>query len=479
MAMQGRDNITAGGSGAGQAQTGRDGMRLGRLPWPVSIYLFCIAVPLTFSLGPLAMSSLRLFLLVMVVPLTVQVLMGRFGRRVLPDILFPLHILWVAMALGVNNPDRMVQQVGSVGIEFLGGYMIARAYIRSPSDFLALTRRLVLLLLIFLPMSIGEALTNRAPPLDILHALPFFDSIQPVTTDQRLGLYRVQSIFNHPIHFGLFCSVVLSFCLVGMKGIYSDTRRYLSTVVITLNGFLALSSGALLAILLQLGLIVWFTIFSGIKWRWWLLIGLIALGYVTVDILSNRTPIQVFMSYATFSAHTAYWRGLIFTYGMDNVWANPLFGLGLNDWVRPSWMISGSVDNFWLVMAMRYGLPGFLILICGYLWALVCIMRRDFDSDPLLQQFRRAWVFSFIGMSFTLSTVHVWNNAYSMIFFMFGAGIWLLNAVPEVSRTNGDALLPEGMPAAREHLGYTRFPGRSAPRHGRRPANALARRSPS
>ena len=107
------------------------------------------------------------------------------------------------------------------------------------------------------------------------------------------------------------------------------------------------------------------------------------------------------MSYATFSAHTAYWRSIIFDWGMVNVWANPIFGLGLNDWVRPRYMVSGSMDNFWLVVAVRYGIPGFALLAAGYLIALWKIGRRDFDGDQLLWQFRRAWMFSFIGLTFT------------------------------------------------------------------------------
>jgi hypothetical protein len=141
------------------------------------------------------------------------------------------------------------------------------------------------------------------------------------------------------------------------------------------------------------------------------------------------------MSYATFSAHNAYWRSIIFEWGVKNLLgdagldipAAPWFGLGMNDWVRPSYMHSGSMDNFWLVIAIRYGIPGLVLLLIGYVFAIVKVMRRNFDDNFGLLQVRRAWVFTFLGLSFTLSTVFVWTNIYSFVFFVFGAGIWLIN----------------------------------------------------
>ena len=91
---------------------------------------------------------------------------------------------------------------------------------------------------------------------------------------------------------------------------------------------LSLSSGPLLSIILQLGVNAWNHILRNTQQRWWGFVGLFVLAYIMIDLLSNRTPTKVFMSYATFSAHTAYWRGLIFEYGMQNVWAHPLFGIG-------------------------------------------------------------------------------------------------------------------------------------------------------
>lgn len=402
-----------------------------KLPVPVLLYLIAVVLPIAFPLGPLAMTTLRLLLLIMVVPLMVQMLSGAYGKVLLPDILFILHMVWAVVALAVNNPDQVIQQVGSVAIEFLGGYVIGRAYIRTPEAFAALCKALVVIVLLMLPFAIFEALTGRPLIIEILNKIPGLKSLPTVTYEKRLGLERVQMVFAHPIHYGLFCSVAFSLAFVALRGISGTVWRFGTSVLVAGAGFLALSSGALLAIALQIGLISWAILFARTKKRWKLLLGLFAVAYVVVDLLSNRTPIDVLMTYATFSPYNAYWRKLVFEWGMVNVWDNPYFGIGLNDWKRPAFMAyNGSVDNFWLMAAMRYGIPGFLLLVGGYVFGIWRILLRNFDSDPMLLNFRRAWIFTFLGLSFTLCTVHIWSNIYSFTFFMFGAGMWFITAIP-------------------------------------------------
>lgn len=407
----------------------------GRLPVVVWLYLLAVVIPFGIQVGPLMLTGLRLLLMVMILPLMVRLFTGRYGRLFATDILFVLYLAWATLALLANNPGAVIEQTGSVGMEFLGGYALGRAYIRSRSDFIALCRALIWIVLVMMPFAIFETLTSRTLLLEALRALPGVRTVATVQTDGRVlfgqPLDRVQLGFAHPIHFGLFCSVTFALCFVAMKGTFSDTRRWLTGGVVAVTACLALSSAAILSVALQLGLIIWAAAFAAMQRRWWLLVGLFVLAYVVIDLLSNRTPIQVFMSYATFSAHTAYWRALIFEWGMKNVAVNPVLGLGLNDWFRPAFMHTSSIDNFWLLTAMRYGIPAFVFVTLGYVLVLVHLMRRNFDGDPVLSQLRRAWVFTFLGLSFTLCTVHIWTAIYSFTFFLLGAGVWMITAHPQ------------------------------------------------
>ena len=419
----------------------RPDLATGRLPVVVWVYLFAVVIPIGVNLGPLVLTGVRMVLIVMILPLMVQLLMGRFGKLFATDFLFIGHVLWSALALAVNNPSQVIQQTGSVGMEFLGGYVLGRAFIRSRADFMALSKVLIWFVIAMIPVALLETMTGRVLLIDILKQIPGVRTIDYAVQPDRFGLDRVQLGFGHPIHFGLFCSVTFSLCFVAMEGTFSTFRRWVTGAVIAATGFLALSSGALLAIALQFGLIIWAMMFAKFEKRWWFLVGLFVLAYIVIDLLSNRKPLDVFMSYATFSAETAYFRAQIFEWGMKNVWANPVFGIGLNDWVRPWYMYTNSVDNFWLLMAMRYGIPGFLTVTIGYTLVVVHVMRRDLSADPVLAVIRRAWVFTFLGLSFTLCTVHVWTSMYSFVFFMLGAGVWLITA-PTQEDAQTDAPAP-------------------------------------
>ena len=169
---------------------------------------------------------------------------------------------------------------------------------------------------------------------------------------------------------------------------------------------------------------------------------------------------RYFLSYATLSEETAYGRIHIFEWGMNNVWKHPFIGIGMNEWERPWWK-SASMDNFWLLATVRYGIPGFLLLAVAYLLPVWAAMRRDFYAGGPIWQFRRAWVFMQVGMILTLCTVDVWATALSFVFFLLGAGVWLVSFQPDpiVERE----LVDQGKdPARRSGIPYTRFPGRGA-----------------
>lgn len=438
---------------------------IGKLALPVKLYLIAVILPVAFHAGPLYMNLLRTVVLIFVVPLLFGLVSGRYGKLFWSDFLFMGHLGWMAVALSIHNPSIVVQNVGSVGMEFIGGYLIARAYIRDRAQFTTLCIWLSFMAMAMLPIALFETLTGRPPVIELIRSIPGITSEAIVNIEERLGLERVQGVFAHPIHFGLFCSVAFSLTYVGLEGVYSQSRRLISSIVIGLCTFLALSSGAILAMVMQAILIGWFTIFRNYDKRWWLLFWLCVAAYIVIDLLSDRSPIRVFMSYATFSAHNAYWRGIIFEWGMmniignaeNNIPASPWTGIGMNDWIRPHFMHSGSMDNFWLVLGVRFGLPGFALLAGGYLIALVIIARRKFDGDVQLLNLRRAWMFTFVGLSFTLSTVHVWTTIYSFVFFIFGAGIWMVWAKPQTSQT---AISDDGAadPAPLETTSrYTRF----------------------
>lgn len=377
------------------------------------------------------MTGPRCILIVLVIPLFIKLLMGHYGRLVWPDLLFLLYCPWAIYTLHLNNPESALSFGGSVALEFYGGYLLARAYIRTPETFAAMCRGLFFIVFLTIPFAMYEAKTGHAPIPEAINRLPFFYSFDDFYNELagiRMGLERSQVIFSHPIHYGLFCSTTFALCYTGFKNIYSTTFRYLVCLILALGVFLSLSSGALLPMVLMSGLIFWAWAWDKVASRWVIFGVWTAFCYVVVDLLSNRTPIQVFLEYATFSPHNAYWRILIFEWGMKNVWKHPLYGLGLNEWEREWFMHSTSMDNFWLLNAVRYGIPGFLLIASGFALAIWKIGLRKIEEGSVTWLFRRAWMITLVGLGLSLCTVDVWATVFSYVAFLFGSGIWLISA---------------------------------------------------
>ena len=236
--------------------------------------------------------------------------------------------------------------------------------------------------------------------------------------------------------------------------------------------FTSLSAGPLLSAMIQCGMIFW----EKITKANWKLLGILALiGYATIALLSNRSPAALLASYATFDAATAYNRILIWRIGIQNVIDFPVFGIGMNEWRRTGWTWTASVDNFWLVNAMRYGVPAFLFLVA----AIVINLRRIFANKALPEsavECRSAYLVMSSGLFFTLSTVHVWGGPSILVMALIGGGAWMAEGRDERTEAGSRARIrrpaaardrgPNGSPHGR---GAERQPARSMPGRGRGP----------
>ncbi len=429
------------------------------LPLPIALYFLMIAIPVEFNVGTIFMTGVRLVLLATFVPVFLRLFSGAYGKVILTDVLFFIFTSLAIFALAINTPDQAISFGGSYTLELYGSYILARAYIRTPSDFINFCKAVFILILFSLPFAFYETQTGYAVIPGLINKLPYFYSMADFYNEdagRRLGLERSQVFFVHPIHYGLFCSTAFSLVIVGFKGLFKPLIRYGLSIAICLGVIASVSSGALLPLVLQIGLVAWAYIFSGFKKKWVFLCIFIITAYVVVDTISNRTAIDVFLEYATLSSDTAYGRVVVFEWGMVNVRKNPFLGIGLNNWERPWWKISQSLDNFWLLTTVRYGIPAFLLLVFGFVTVIWRVMWRNVDGNPVVWQLRRAWVFTMIGLVLTLCTVDVWATVMSYVFFMFGAGVWMITANVDLPQAQtAKRVTPpvrDGRPA------YTRFP---------------------
>lgn len=396
------------------------------LPWMAKIAIIAMIIPASFSIGPLALSPSRLMFLVLVPFLTINLLRGKYGKVLPVDVLVFLNILWLTISIFVNNPAEAVQFTGSTAVVVLGGYLTARASIQTAEHFASLCRFLGYVVLLSLPFALFEALTKQMIIMQLVDRLPGMNVFPRATHEQRIpGLYRAQFTFVHPIHYGFFCALVFAMVLSGLKGAISSGERWILGGAAAFCSFLSLSSAAVLTIAVQFALILWARATVNVKNRWTILITGLTVMYIILDIASNRPALIAVISRLSFNQATVQIRQRLFEFGTEQIGKTPWLGVGYNDWGLPPWM-SGSIDNFWLLQALIYGMPALLALAAAFIGGTFLVARRPLQPNSPMRDLRLGWVFMMVGMNLTLATVALFSVMYSMAFFIFASGLWII-----------------------------------------------------
>jgi hypothetical protein len=402
----------------------------------------------------------RIVLLIFLFPAIFALFSGKVGRVRLPDIVIILICFWSSLSyFVVHGVEPMIERVGIFWVETWGSYLIGRVYIRTPDAFLKMSKLLFWIAIALIPSTLIELQTGR----NIL--IEFFDKFGDTYTntpkERRLGFDRVQGPFGHPIHFGVFFGSLLglTFYVIGYHSSWAG--RIVRTILVTLIGASALSSGPLTAITAQVFLILWDRTFSFLKSRWKILLVLSVIAYVIVDILSNRTPFEVFVGYFALNAATAYGRILIWIWGTKSIWENPIFGIGLSgDWERPFWMNSSSVDMFWIVPGMAHGVPAWTLWFILFFGVFIPVALHKIHNDRV-HNYRVGYLCSMLGFFAVGWTVHFWDSTYVFLLFLLASGVWILDWKDDEDRSNPVPAEPKSnrLRASR----YSRFTRQASP----------------
>ena len=422
------------------------------------LFLLSLLPPTSFHIGPLLMKPYRIVLLVLFVPLLVRLCSGAAGRMMAIDWLMIGACVWAALALVMNDPlGETIEPIGVIFLELLGAYMVARLCIRSAEDFRRVVKVLFVIILVLLGFAAIESVTHRPILMQLI------ESSLVANQEPRFGLRRAQTVFVHPIAFGVFVSAGLGMAWFALRPDASFARRGLCALTIGLATFFSLSTGALIAFAMQCVFIAWELAMRPDPRRWRIFAWGAFAGYVLIDMLSSRSPFHVLVSYASFNTGSAYNRILIWRYGTQNVADNPIFGLGLNDWVRPDWM-SPSADNFWLLMTMRYGLP-FIFMFAGGLLLLLRRVSRQALTDGVDRACRAGYLTTFGGIVIAGGTIHYWQTMFAFVMFLFGSGVWIITGGAKTADPDPG---PDPGPRDRRALrGRRAGPGEEAPRRKR------------
>jgi hypothetical protein len=384
-------------------------------------FIISIITPIYYLIGSIRITPYRLFLILFLISipfLNNKIFIIRFK---FVDLLIIIYCLWYSASIAINNGLFLsIEPSGVVFIETYGAFLVGRLLIQNATDMRRAFLTMSMISLMLLPFALYENFTGN--PIIIEYLGKIFPVHEDVNPPSRHGLERAQVIFEHPILYGCFVASLFGFMITSSGKIFSAKNTAWSIVLAT-STIASVSAGAIAAMAVQVLLIFWNHITKMIKYRWFILFLIFILIYVTIDVLSNRTPFHVIVSYLTFSENTGYSRIMIAEWGFAEVRRHPIWGIGLNDWARPEWK-SASFDNFWLYVAMKSGLPAFIFLASAFWTLMQRVGNAQLQSKE--QEFCRAgYLISMFGWIIAGCTVHFWNASYCLLMFMLGSGFWL------------------------------------------------------
>lgn len=421
----------------------------------VRLIIITLLIPLSFEIAGVRLTPSLLMMILLFPFLFHQFLIGVVRWRA-PDLLFILYVFWQALTILLNNPERFVTFTGQQTLLTLTGYLAGRLLILNRQDFTSFALFWAAASVICVPFAFYEAVWDDPIVLRLIADYTPFNTFEQNDYEPRLGLYRAQFVFAHPIHFGLMSAMILMPFWHGLSLRLSSAKRALGTLFIFIATFLSVSSGAVLSIVLQAGTFIAHSIAAkiGPSWRVLLVSGTVL--YAILELLSNKSAFTAVSGRLAFNSGTAYYRTLIWEYGSAQVVRTPIFGNGYKYWPRPHWM-PASVDNHWLLMAMVHGIPALILLFGSILYAFFAVNKPALSGDKELDRMRLGWTLALLGLCMSASTVALWGEIQLFFMLMFGAGFWLADTGPQ---DQDSAQKPEPTP---RHLPYTRFSRDSRP----------------
>ncbi|KQY45874.1 O-antigen ligase family protein [Rhizobium sp. Root483D2] len=393
-----------------------------KLPWVAGLFLFSLIIPWIIELGALRLSVSRFILIATILPCLVMWMSGKAGRIRTPDILVILFCLWCSVSLAVvHDLATSFQSGGMMAIETMGAYFLARVMIRNEGQFYGMVKAIFLIILLLLPLSLYESVTGSNI------ALNMFRSVLPTQIDYfmapRWGLRRVQSVFDHPILYGVFCTSVFALVHKVLGRDVSPMRRWGRSILVFLATLLSMSSGPLSALVVQALLMSWGWFLRGFRYRWHVLAAFFASLYTAVSLVSNQSFFEFYVHYFAFSQDTGWDRIRIWHYGWLSVFNHPIFGIGHNEYQRPEWM-EPSIDMFWLINFVRFGYIAGILMFLIFAWVFLSTALKKGLSDQQ-NDYRTAYLISMVGVFTVGWTVHFWNAPYLLIMFYLGSVSWM------------------------------------------------------
>ena len=372
------------------------------------LYLSFLPNEIAIFLGGVRMEPYRLFLIGYFIYALVNgknTLQHGFERYLVAA------LVWVALSNIVRRGGDGIEPSVIYFLEVWVGYLIGRNAITSIAVFKRYIENYLLLLLIVVPFAIYESQTGHR----ILHV--WASKLSGVYAEHylgpdyfRYGVHRSSTIFSHPILYSVCASVLFTYVI---SKAYGGAKKALYSIAVVTSLLTAMTSAGFLMVFLAIILIVIERLSKTINILKPMILYGGAFMLVVIELLSDRGAVKFIMSSLALNPQTAYMRYAQYEYSKDDIMANPLWGTG-GEWTRPLG-IPGSIDNYWIVMALQFGLFNLVMMVLFW----VGLARGLYVIRNASSYFFYAYV-SMTALGIAALTVHFFDRAQILAYMLLG-----------------------------------------------------------
>ena len=331
------------------------------IPLALKLIALVIFIPseLSFYIFDFRLTLIRFVLFLLTPVLLVQfcLLLASGKRRfIFPDLLIALTGVWmiVSPTIVVDLPYSL-HHSAPIAAEFCGTYLAARVLLSKRGQALSFINVMCYIIAIVALLGLPDALAGRSIIHDFARELTGYS--YRFATEYRFGIKRAMGPIDHPILFGVVCTLGL------LLAVTSRMRAQgLTIAACGLGVLLSLSSAPIAGAILGLGLLAYDRIMARFRERWLLLMGIVALG-IGASYAFGASPLN-FFSRLMLDPQTYWARLLQWDVAGAVVLNSPWVGIGFEygETTKQIGFLFWSIDSLWLYLATVYGIPGAVLV---------------------------------------------------------------------------------------------------------------------
>lgn len=361
------------------------------------------------SLDVINVTTGRFVVILLLVPALI-ILLKRERNRVASDFFAVALAAWMLGSSYLNGGFR--PYVGAEALEFLGAYLVGRAFVFGPSNLQTFVIALRRITVVLIALALVDLLSGRNITMEIFGIM----SEKVSTGNYRMGLIRASSVFEGAEHYGTFCVAAASIFFYSERGI----RRVLYVGLSFFGCALSLSSGPFMGLAIVTAVFCYDRILKQYSWRWKALVTTVA-GFMFAIFLIADHPLEQIIVHLTLDPGTGFFRIGTWYTALPLIDQSPFIGHGFSqiDASGDAAIFLSSVDCLWLVEALRYGLPAVILLILTMLLPL--LRRRRISTFGLgMDNVPTGISLAIVAIGFIGLTAHFWGAIWLFLSLCVG-----------------------------------------------------------